>query len=364
MNATADQVQALELERRKLINDHQVLFHQFEEQRRINEALELEKRDTNMRHNEETSSLRRKIQVLERELDNQHDQHLTAPAMSAKPSSTGYTEVNADMNALHMGHEWDDLFLTGFENDSLDEFTFETGPEPSRPTAVVEKRPSAETVVAGPSKKPAETSSEPPIASGLLFFLLLCGAFVASRPANSRSTDLPYVPSDVRAVAPKVLDNLLAESSATTSQTNSAQNSEVAHPARASTSHGRSHGRLDEMHHRITSPTKQQEIDAAATLTPAQYASITNMDFTYGDQPNTSRPPRRNLAEALAGMHDERSSKAEVYTRSLLWEQIPPHVVQQFKEVIRDHEEIETRRQQQPRRSGSQEEMFGFKVEA
>lgn len=66
---------------------------------------------------------------------------------------------------------------------------------------------------------------------------------------------------------------------------------------------------------------------------------------------NTPPHRRRNVAEALANMQDEhsRSNKADVYTRSLLWDQIPPDVLQQFKQMAHDHHEIETRQSQQTR---------------
>lgn len=368
MGGLHDQLQALNIDRQKLEHDHGVLFHQFEDQRRINEALELEKRDMVMKHNEETSSLRRKIQVLEKDLENRPEGGLRAPPMSAEPSSSGFTEINGELEALNMGPEWDSLFFNDVDHDSLDAFSFDTIPEFARQPPVVEKKSSSSTIVPSPPKKTPDNTSEQPIASGLLFFLLLCGAFVASKPANSRPADLPQVPPDVRAAAPKVLDNLLAENGAASSHSNSRRQmiEQGPTPSQApQSSSARPRSRLDQVHQRITSPTKQQEIDAAASLTPAQYASITNMDYAYGERPSSSQRPRPNLAEALANMQEDnpRSSKAEVYTRSLLWDQIPPHVVAQFKEVIRDHHELETRRQQQPRRPGSHEEMFGFKVE-
>lgn len=368
MNNLHEQLQSLNIDRQKLEHDHGVLFHQYEEQRRVNEALELEKRDMMMKHNEETSSLRRKIQVLEKDLESRSEGALRAPPMSAEPSSSGFTEINGELEALNMGPEWDNLFFNDVDNESIDAFTFDTLPEFARQPPVVEKKTSPSTIVPSPPKKSPDNASEQPIASGLLFFLLLCGAFVASKPASSRSTDLPQVPADVRAAAPKVLDNLLAENNAVASHASSRKPASEQNPSPSHTPQhvNRSRSRLDQVHQRITSPTKQQEIDAAATLTPTQYASLTNMDYAYGERPTSSQQqrPRPSLAEALANMQEEhpRSSKAEVYTRSLLWDQIPPHVVQQFKEVIRDHRELEGRRQQsqqqqQPRRQGS------FKVE-
>lgn len=358
MGGLHDQLQALNIDRQKLEHDHGVLFHQYEEQRRINEALELEKRDMTMKHNEETSSLRRKIQVLEKDLDSRPEGGLRAPPMSAEPSSSGFTEINGELEALNMGPEWESLFFNDVDNDSsLDTFTFDTIPEFARQPPVVEQRMSSSTIVPSPPKKTPDNTLEQPIASGLLFFLLLCGAFVASKPASSRPADLPQVPPDVRAAAPKVLDNLLAENNAMVQHSSSRRQAAEPAPSHLPQSSSRPRSsRLDQVHQRVISPTKQQEIDAAAALTPAQYASITNMDYAYSERPVSGQQPRTrpSLAEALANMHDQepRTSKAEVYTRSLLWDQIPPHVVQQFKEVIRDHHELDSRRQQRRQEDG------------
>ncbi|KAK0247658.1 hypothetical protein LTS09_017204 [Friedmanniomyces endolithicus] len=64
--------------------------------------------------------------------------------------------------------------------------------------------------------------------------------------------------------------------------------------------------------------------------------------------------PKRNLAEAMATLQQEhqRSSKAEVYTRSLLWDQIPAETVRQFREIVRENEEIEARQRGQQQQRG------------
>lgn len=268
-------------------------------------------------------------------------------------------------------HDWDNfIFVNDLHNDSNDDFTFDSKADPVRQPPTLEKKSSSSTVVPSPQRRPADSTVDQPIASGLLFFLLLCGAFVASKPASSQPADLPQVPDDVRAAAPEVLNSLLSESGASSSQHGSRAASRAAlEPGPSGLSHAtRSRSRLDHMHQRLTSPTKQQEIDSAFSLTTAQYASITNMDYSAYDERRGSSyhqdaPPRpkRNLAEILANMQDEhaRSSKAEVYTRSLLWDQIPSDVVRQFKEMVRDHNELEARQQRQ----SSHEAMFTYKVE-
>lgn len=99
---------------------------------------------------------------------------------------------------------------------------------------------------------------------------------------------------------------------------------------------------------------------------------MTSAEFPGFEQPlasshgNVATPQRRPLAEALANLEEQQtqSVKAEVYTRSLLWEQIPVDVVRQFKEIVRDHNAIEARQQhhqhQQDRRTSHD---FTFKNE-
>ena len=362
------QVQALELECHNQERNHQILLHRYQESQRIIETLHDEKRDMMMKHSEETSSLRKKVQILTEQLDAG-----PAPAMSAAPSSTGFTDFNAEMEALNMGtHDWDNfIFVNDLHNESSDDFAFDSKPEAVRQAPTLEKKSSSSTVMPSPQRRAADSTPDQPIASGLLFFLLLCGAFVASKPASSRPADLPQVPEDVRAAAPKVLNNLLSDASASSTQQSSAATSrESLEPGPSGLPHStRSRSRLEHMHQRLTSPTKQQEIDSAFSLTSAQYASISNMGYTgYDDRPSSSHHggssprPRRNLADMLASMQDEhtRHSKAEVYTRSLLWDRIPSDVVRQFREMVRDHNEIEGRQQQQT----SHDDMFAYKVES
>lgn len=344
-------IEQLQLECSSKDQNYQILAHRYQESCRHNEILQEEKRDMMMRHTEETSNLRRKIQLQTEHME------LGSVAMSAVPSSNGYTDFNAEMEALTMGtQDFDYFFTNDLQNESSDEFAFDSKPDPVRHSPVLGKKSSSSTMVPSPPKKSSDGSTDQPVASGLLFFLLLCGAFVASKPASSQPADLPAVPREVRAVAPTVLNNLLSDNSASSAQASNARTTHSTGPGaepapsglpHPSTTRSRS-SRLDQVHHRITSPTKQQEIDSAFALTTAQYASLTNIDFAPHGESSSRRQdsqPRRNLAEVLANMQDEhaRNSKAEVYTRSLLWDQIPSDVVRQFKEMVADHNELEAR---------------------
>lgn len=361
------QVEALQLERQNQDRNYQILSHRFQEAQRIIDTMHDEKRDMLMKHTEETSSLRKRIRVLTDQID-----HGPAPALSADPSSTGFADFNAEMEALNMGtHDWDSLiFVNDLQNDTLEEISFDSKSDQARQSPLLERNDMSNTAVSAISKKSSDSTAEQHVTSGLLFFLLLCGAFVASKSSSSHPPDLPQVPPDVRAAAPTILNNLLSDSQVSATPANARTprlgGSEPA-PSGLSATEAKSRSKLDRMHHRLTAPTRQQEIDSAFSLTTAEYASITNMDYPVDDRPSSSHRedssprPRRILAETLANMQEEhaRNSKAEVYTRSLLWDQIPADVVKQFKEMVRDHNEIEARQQQRQ----NNDDMTAYKVE-
>lgn len=322
--------------------ERQILVHRLQESQRIIETLQEQIRELNFQHSEETSTLRKRINILTDHVD------LGGPTqMSAASSSAGFADFNAEMEALNMGaHDWDHYLSVNDMGPDYHDFAFQHGP--GEDTAPLHKRPAIENNPPSTATKiqaASENSVEQPIASGLLFMLLLCGAFVASKPANSATRDLPDMPPDVRAAAPAVLNSLLGEASGHpgSGAHNSVSLGITGVPL--STQPYQPDNRLDRMHQRLIAPSKQQEIDQAFSLTATQYASISGMDYSPPSDQTLQSKPRRTLAEALAATHSGRqqANKAEVYTRSLLWEQIPAEVVKQFKEMVRDHQEIETR---------------------
>lgn len=348
---------------------HHLQRHQHELKRQL-DIKEEDARQLQLRHNEETSVLRKRIQLLTEDLDVGQ-----APAMSAVPSSTGFTDFNAGMEALSVDTgEFDDWFQLDAFTDPSDDAAFHP-PEPALPPTMtrMEEPP---TLLPTATHKSTENSQDPQVASGLLFFLLLCGAFVASKPGNFNSSELPEVPEDVRAAAPAVLDDLLSDSAALpTPPTWQSKRRDSTLDLRPTSMHGlvsRTHSsRMDRMHRRITSPTKQQEINSAFSLTTAQFASISDPDFhAHGEHGMPPPPPirpqsrhQRSVGEALTHNRNENAgiSRADVYTRSLLMEKVSPHVVQQFKEFVRDYREIEARQQQRTADDG--EAGHEFKVE-
>lgn len=369
INLLEQRLNDLTVEREQRERDRQMIHQRFQKAQRLIDTMHEEKRDLIMRHNEETSSLRKKVQVLTDQIESG-----PAPVMSAAPSSTGFNDFSAEMEALNMGpHDWDNFILVNdLHGEAHDDFAiFNPKPEPIKPAPSHEKKVAA--IAPQASRKQNDSITDQPVASGLLFMLLLCGAFVASKPPSAQPVDLPNMPAEVRAAAPTVLNNLLSDPGPASAHDHSRAVSTMGQepmPSGAPFNDAKS-SRLDRMHRTITSPTKQQEIDQAFSLTQAQYASMTSMDYqTYDQTPahgrsDSATPRRRPLAEALANMEQEhaRKSKAEIYTRSLLWDSVPPGLVNQFRDLIRDHNEIEQRQQQQQNQQARPGHDFTYKIE-
>lgn len=345
------QLQELTVDRDSLSRDRQILIHRLQDAERIIEGLHMEKRDMLMKHTEETSGLRKRLQVITDRLDAS-----PAPAMSANPSSTGFSDFTGEMDALNIGpHEWDSLIFVpdGQNNGVMDDFGFDQQPMTQiKPSPMLEKKASSSTIVPSPARKANDNSTDQPIASSLIFTLLLFGAFIASKPATS-SSGIPKMPPDVRAAAPTVLNSLLSDNNVSTQQQqarNAMQTFQEPAPSNAPQSNNRVTNNLDQLHQRLTSPTKQQEHEAAFSMTQAQYENLIDPGFPMHNDHSASqaRPARRNLAQALANAQAaDTGSKAEVYTRSLLFDQIPTDVVTQFREMVRDREQRDQHQQQQ-----------------
>jgi hypothetical protein len=359
ISSLRSQVDELTREREHRAREQQATHQRLQEALQAIDTMQDERRELIRMHNEDTSNLRRRIEHLSEQI-----QVGAAPAMSAQLSST-LSDFIPEMEGLHMGvgdqYDWTECF------QGQDEFWLDK-PELAKQSPVVEKKIALAVNDQTSAKQTSESKSDPPIASGLLFMLLLCGAFVASKPSTSQPSDLPNMPADVRAAAPTVLSTLLAESNILSEQGHSYTMASLGQeplPSGLPRPNNADRSRIDRPHRKITAPTKQQELEQAFSLTTSQYTCLTSSEFPIYDQQGApgqvnTVPQTRNLAEALTSMEQEhaRDSKSEVFTRSLLWDQIPADVVRQFKQLVHDHNEIETRQRQ---RRPSHE--FTYKIE-
>ncbi|CAO2656966.1 Nn.00g057690.m01.CDS01 [Neocucurbitaria sp. VM-36] len=300
--------------------------------------LQFDKEELVRTHTLETGELRKKVSVLTERLE-----AATGHGMAVAPSTT-FTDFASEMDNLNMGNsDWDNyIFVNDFASD-------EQTPQQNQdqPLSLVSR----------------SKDEDKPVASGLLLMLLLCGAFVASKSGNA-APPIPRMPDEVRAASATVLDSIFKDAgvSTTLSEQGIIANrvsgleptpSGVAWPKTTlsgSELAGISGSHLDQLHSHLTGTTKEQEHEQLFSITPAQYNSMTSLDFTrqrysiasddLSDplSPGSQPSHRRNLAESLAAMREQNKgeSAAEIYTRSLLWDKIAPEVVHEFKRIVEE----------------------------
>ena len=355
---------------------------------RFIEEMHLEKEEMVRRHTIETTDLRRKNAVLM-----EQSQKMESIAMSAVPSSTGYSTGFSDFGNLTMeSSPWDHF---SYDFNPLDQ-----QPEQKQETSLV-MLPKKDTTPQPPSHHSA--GSVRPAAdgatSGLLLMLLLCGAWVASQSDSSPSTTntsststslIPKLPEHVRVASSAVLESIYQDAGIQSSPqqplgTSSTQTSfniktsPTLNPANPTAfSHPMSSSSLQALHHRLITPSAEQQRLQAFGLTAEQYnalnedadgepddeippfgASTHNSDNDQHHRQQSASTPTpqmghhgRNLRDVLAAFqqsragvndgvagasssgHDEPAS--EIYTRSLLWNEVQPEVVRDFARMVRE----------------------------
>jgi hypothetical protein len=279
------------------------------------EDLRIEKEEIVQTHTIETGDLRKKVSIL-----TDHVQRLEHAAMP----NNGFSNSFNDMDSMTMDNAWENMAYMG-------DYPMET--EVKQEVQLV------------PTKKPEITLrsevEKPATQHGFLVMLFLVGAFVLS---NRSTPTFPRVSEDMREASANLLNNVLKNHDVSASANNAI---EPAAPQPSGANWGSSsnvqmgnHGMdsvapsmLGDLADSLTQPTEQQTNEQVFSLTPAQYNGLTSQDFIRAPQPPPSNTGRRNLAEALAS-HNEKQTPADVYTRSLLWDQIPGDVVRNFAKMV------------------------------
>lgn len=304
------------------------------------QSLQNEKEEMISKHTLETGDLRRKISVL-------RDQLESSPASQPSHPSE-YADFASELEGLNMGPEGDwSTWVTDF-----------TDVDQSQP--VQSKSSGVETtLVVGQRRKDtlmSEVSEKQMVPGGFLLLFLLYGAFVATRATGS--APLPAMSEEYRAEAAMILSHVLEEdsgvqqSSIAMLQAASSNNvQQVSWPSPSNTQSGSrpsfsqpaNAGGLNALSQRLLTPSKQQEAEAAFSMTPAQFNSITSADYTRRsyesneENARSSKGARKPLAEMIRANREENqqgANMAEVYTRSLMWDRIPTEVVQEFKRMV------------------------------
>ncbi|KAJ4208008.1 hypothetical protein NW767_002237 [Fusarium falciforme] len=287
------------------------------------ENLNLEKEEMIRSHTIETGELRKKVGVL-----TEHVQRLENTAVPSNATgNNGFSGAFDDMNDMGMGGAWD---ASNFLHD------YPVEPEVKQEMAIVPAKKNENNPFSVEGDKPAAQG-------GLLFMLFLVGAFVLS----SRSTpSIPRVSEDVRAASATLLDNVLKDAGvnsqsaslqAAAPQPSGAANWGNAMPMNDMVMEGVAPSMLAELGDALTQPTQEQTNEQIFSLSAAQYNGVNSQEFLQ-NAPERSSPSqgRRNLADALASMRttNKQNGAAEVYTRSLLWDQIPSEVVRNFAKMV------------------------------
>lgn len=294
------------------------------------EALQMEKEEMVRTHTLETGDLRKKVSVL-----TDHMQKMESTAMSTVPSSTGFSADYSDIDGLNMDGNWDNIsFLNDFPMEN--EVKVETSLVPAK---------KVDTALLSEPEKPA--------AQGLLLMLLLVGAFVASKGS---SPNIPRMSDDVRAASATLLEDVFKDAGIQQSASGVSAISDVTNaiaplPSGNSWSNtqnpsmagnemvGVTSSTLGDLANSLSQPSEEQNNEQVFSLSAAQYNGLTSQDFLDNSPRTTSTSQgRKNLGESLAAMRsNSKKSAAEVYTRSLLWDQVPSEVVRNFAKLVSEH---------------------------
>lgn len=346
-----DQLQQMHLQAEQMMQERDEMIRiQMEQQHHI-QTLNMEKEELVRSHTLESGELRKRISILSEKLET---------ASQPMPVAPNY-DFTSDMDNLSMHYDgWDSFVHDSFEEPAP------VQSQPAQQTSLVIS-PKKKNVIYTPATTPGE---EKPVASGLLLMLLLCGAFVASKSAGNAPPVIPTMPQEVRDASTTVLNSILNDGGAssavaTVNQNIMVQNAVAQMPSSLSWTSGKTTLSGAEFasiapdgsasmsdFHTMVGPTKDQEAEQAFSMSAAQYSSLTSGDYnrqyygtpprspenTDGNSPGSQPTHRRNLAQALAQIREENKGErvSDIYTKSLLFDQIRPEVIAEFKCFIAD----------------------------
>jgi len=324
----------LEEEINALKTKMEMLLHENQSYAEYTENLTMERDEMIRAHTNETGDLRKKITVL-----TDHVQRLETNATPA-PNPNSFSGAYGDMEDLAMDGSWDQ---SNFMHD------YPAEPEIKPEMSLMAAKKNDTSYAAGAANKSSSQQG------GMLFMLFLVGAFVLS----SRSTPaIPRVPENVRAEAATLLNNVMKDAGLGAPATNiqsmppqpsgSWTDSATSIPMADMNVDGGSGSMLHALGDSLTQPTQEQTNEQIFSLSAQQYNGVLDQNFIHNNQPERFHSQgRRNLAEALAAMSttDKQNGAAEVYTRSLLWDQIPREVVRNFAKMVAECNSAQTEQQ-------------------
>lgn len=291
-------------------------------------GLENEKEELINKNILETGDLRRKITVLREQLE--------SSPVSHPPE---YNDFTTDLENLNMSESDWSHYLTEFPDVDQD----------LKPHGVESN------LVVGLSRKDTHMSDipeeKPSVGGKVLQLFTLVGALIAARPTTAPPTMPAEYQAEGQALVEHVLNAnpglqqasmaLLPGSNIQWHQPSNAQGQ----AAPAFSPHA--NAPASALTRRVLGQTKQQMAEAAFSMTAAQYQSMTNADFSRRSYENSddrsSAPVRKSLSERIRENREatqDGENMGEVYTRSLMWDRIPADVVQEFKRLVTENNDV------------------------
>lgn len=295
------------------------------------ETMGLEKEEMIRAHTLETGELRKKVGVLTEHIRRTEG---SDPLVAANTSSHDFHGGFEPMGGMDVANDWNNIgYINNFGVEQpVKHEEMEMLPGKKNDSALVPEQ----------EKSTAQ--------GGLLFMLFLVGAFVMS---NRSTPNLPQVSEDVREASANILENVLKDAGVSTTPTSMGVEAMPPQPS-ASTNWDNMGGvafgdanmgpsMLGDLADSLTQPTQDQSNEQLFSITPAQFNGVNSQEFIQPLPERTTSQGRRNLANSLTAMRANRQSAADVYTRSLLWDQIPSEVVRSFVKMVSDcnHAQVE-----------------------
>ncbi|CAK7271264.1 hypothetical protein SEPCBS119000_004511 [Sporothrix epigloea] len=306
------------------------------------ENLTADKDEILRQHTAESAELRKKISVMSDHIQALEKSTALAPSPLASPkgevhervydSTIGTYSSMGDLGVEAASDPWEDLFHS---TPSIEQSQhLERQPQQ---VAAVKAAPETRTLDTAHTEKPTSQG-------GLLFMLFLVGAFVMS---NRQMPSMPPVSDEIRVASAELLDNVLRDAgmpnslpsasvlplsvaTSTSVPANSAATSATtwAQPTTVEPS------LLGQLSDQLIQTTDEQAKSQVFSLDAVQYSGVVSSQYSPAAQASstTSGNCRRNLADTLANLRS--NNTAEVYTRSLLWDQIPGEIVRSFINMV------------------------------
>lgn len=250
-------------------------------------------------------------------------------------------------SSIELANDFSEFDSIALDDGSWDGFAIapEFGAEPKR-----EPSQSVAPALPGDHDTQTVTSTELPFSWNAFYMCLLFGAFIASNTSSLSPSAIPALSEEYRAESANVLKAVLAS---TPSQDQHGFFSNPLVPGPSISAHRPTNqpstisaaemasitsepGSLEALHSSLITPSKQQQEEQVFSLNLDQYNALTNTMHEDSEERYEHQPT--SLQQALAAMRDGQANanRGAVYSRSLLWDQVPEKVVRDFRRMVRE----------------------------